>query len=183
MDKKEQIIETAIMLFATDGIENTSINAICKQSNVSKGLVFHHFKNKNELLKEVFMRMDHIISEVNGSIDSSLPPKERLVQLLEKIFTAMASDEHQAFYRLHYQLSTQPAIRSILADLIEERRVVMLDSIESIFKEIPGADGFVSSRMIVAEIDGIALNYVFTNDDFPLEKIKDIFIKKHLSLL
>lgn len=183
MDKKEQIIETAIELFAIHGIEKTSINAICKQSNVSKGLVFHHFKNKNELLKEVFIRMDQIISDVNSSIDHSLPAKERLVQLLEKIFAAMASDEHQIFYRLHYQLSTQPAIRSILTDLIEDRRKVMLDSIESIFNEIPGADGVVGSHMIVAEIDGIALNYVFSSDDFPLEKIKDVFINKHLSLL
>lgn len=180
MDKKDLIIETAIELFAAQGIEKTSINMICEQSSVSKGLVFHHFKNKNELLKEVFMRMDRIISDVNSSIDQSLPAKEKFVQLLEKIFTAMASDEHQIFYRLHYQLSTQPAIRSFLADLIEARRKVMVNSIESILTEISGVDEDLAGQMIVAEIDGIAFNYVFATSDFPLDEIKDLFIKKHL---
>ena len=183
MNKKEQIIEAAIVLFGTHGFEKTSISAICEKSNVSKGLVFHHFKNKNELLREVFMRMTHIISEVNSSIDHSLPAKERLAQLIENIFEAMASDKHQTFYRLNYQVVTQPAIRSILIDLIEDRTKLMLDVFESIFNEIPGTDSFVSSRMIVAEIDGIALNYVFARDSFPLCSVKNAFIKKYLSLL
>ena len=60
MDKKKRIIESAITLFATNGYENTSVAAICEHSNVSKGLVFHHFKNKDGLLREVFMRMAEI---------------------------------------------------------------------------------------------------------------------------
>lgn len=183
MNKKELILDAAIELFATHGFEKTSISAICERTKVSKGLVFHHFKNKNELLRKVFMRMDHIISEVNSSIDHSLPAKQRLTQLIENIFAAMAIEKHLPFYRLNYQVITQPAIRSILIDLIEDRTKMMLDMLESIFNEIPGADAFVSSRTIVAEIDGIALNYVFASDSFPLDDIKNSFINKHLSLL
>ncbi|MEM9215423.1 MAG: TetR/AcrR family transcriptional regulator, partial [Cyanobacteria bacterium P01_F01_bin.150] len=64
MNKKQQIIQAAIELFATCGYEKTSIAAICEQAKVSKGAVFHHFKNKDELLREVFVRMAQIINEV-----------------------------------------------------------------------------------------------------------------------
>ena len=183
MDKKQQILEAAIELFATYGFEKTAISAICEKSNVSKGLVFHYFKNKNELLREVFKRMDHIISDVSNAADHSLPVKERLTHLLENIFRMMASEKLEPFYRLDYQVVTQPATRQILIDLIEKRDQLMMESFQSILCDIPSANSIVDSQMLIAEIDGIALNYLFAQDDYPLEEIKDRFIEKNLVLL
>ncbi len=183
MDKKQQIMEAAIVLFAIHGFEKTTISAICEKSNVSKGLVFHYFKNKNDLLREVFKRMDHIISDVGGAADHSLPANERLTQLVENIFRLMASEEHRPFYRLDYQVATQPAIRPILIDLIEKRYQRMMESFQSVLCDIPSANSIVDSQMLIAEIDGIALNYLFAQNDYPLEEIKDRFIQKNLLLL
>lgn len=183
MDKKQQIVNAAIELFAVHGFEKTAISAVCEKSNVSKGLVFHYFKNKNELLRAVFMEMERIINDVNNTIDNSLPAKERLLHLIENIFKSMASEEYRLFYRLDYQLSTQPATRTILMDLIEERYQLMMESVQSILCDIPSADSFVDSQMFIAEIDGIALNYLFAEDGYPLGKIKNRFIKKYQLLL
>nr|WP_228006088.1 TetR/AcrR family transcriptional regulator [Vibrio cyclitrophicus] len=71
MDKKQQAIQAAIELFATQGFEKTSIVQVCETAKVSKGLVFHHFKNKDDLLRKVFVRMAEIISEVGENSDLS----------------------------------------------------------------------------------------------------------------
>ena len=47
----------------------------------------------------------------------------------------------------------------------------------------PSANSFVDSHMLIAEIDGIALNYLFAEDDYPLEEIKQRFINKYILLL
>ncbi|EKM32923.1 bacterial regulatory s, tetR family protein, partial [Vibrio harveyi] len=67
MDKRQQIIEVATQLFAEHGFEKTPVSNICEKAEISKGLVFHHFKNKNELLREVFVHITQIIEETDKS--------------------------------------------------------------------------------------------------------------------
>ena len=47
MGKRDQLIEIATKLFSERGFENTPLSVICETANVSKGLIFHHFKSKN----------------------------------------------------------------------------------------------------------------------------------------
>ncbi|WP_033093207.1 TetR/AcrR family transcriptional regulator [Colwellia psychrerythraea] len=186
MDKKQQIIDVAIKLFATQGYENTPISIICEQSKVSKGLVFHHFKNKDGLLREVFLRMAQIIEGVGDNADlvnEDLTAKDRLVSHLDKIFLSMTSAEHKLYYQFDFQVLCQPALRVLLKDLFDERYKLMMESFQSILRDIPSASSFVDSHMLIAELDGIALNYLFAEDDYPLEEIKQRFIGKYILLL
>ncbi|KLV04766.1 TetR family transcriptional regulator [Photobacterium aquae] len=186
MSKKNQIIQSAIELFATHGYENTSISSICTHAEVSKGAVFHHFSNKDELLRAVFIHMAEVINEVENDIapqNEGLPALERLVNLLEQIFLTMAMTERHLSYQFEFQLLSQPTTRAILKDLIDDRYQKMLDQFQSILQEIPTANGVVDSHMLIAEIDGIALNYVFYKNDYPIETIKNRFINKYLLLL
>ncbi|MGI9276146.1 MAG: TetR/AcrR family transcriptional regulator [Endozoicomonas sp.] len=186
MGKKQQIIQSAIELFATQGYEKTPISAICEHAGVSKGAVFHHFKNKDELLREVFIHMAEVINEADDNIDplnEGLPAVERLVNLLEQIFLSMALPEKRLSHQFEFQILCQPSMRVVLKDLIDDRYQLMMAQFQSILRDIPSAEGIVDSHMLIAEIDGIALNYVFAKDDYPLETIKDRFVKKYLLLL
>lgn len=48
-EKKHQIIQACLEEFATNGYENTSTNKIINRAGISKGLLFHYFKNKKGL--------------------------------------------------------------------------------------------------------------------------------------
>ena len=186
MDKKQHIIQAAIELFTTQGYEKTSIAAVCELAKASKGAVFHHFKNKDELLREVFIRMAEIINCVGdetNAINDGLPVKERMANYLENIFVSMTSPEQKLYYQFDFQVLSQPSMRAVVKDLIEERYQLMMDEFQSILSDIPSVNGIVDSHMLIAEIDGIALNYLFAEDDYPLEAIKERFIKKYLLLL
>ncbi|MFT5243346.1 MAG: AcrR family transcriptional regulator, partial [Psychroserpens sp.] len=41
-DKKEQILKSALELFANEGVNATSTNKIAKYAAVSEGLIFRH---------------------------------------------------------------------------------------------------------------------------------------------
>ncbi len=47
--KKEQLLEIAIKEFAEKGYENSSLNNILKETGISKGTFYYHFKNKEDL--------------------------------------------------------------------------------------------------------------------------------------
>ena len=186
MDKKQKTIQAAIELFAAQGYEKTSIAQICETAKVSKGLVFHHFKNKDDLLRAVFVRMAEIISEVGENtnlLSEETPIKDKLINLLEHIFLSMTNPEQKLFYQFDYQVKCQPSMRLILRDLLDDRYKLMMASFDGILCDIPNANRFVDSHMLIAEIDGIALNYLFSDEDYPLQKIKERFIKKYQLLL
>nr|WP_207715495.1 TetR/AcrR family transcriptional regulator [Clostridium beijerinckii] len=48
-EKQNRILNAAINEFAEKGYENASTNEIVKDAGISKGLLFHYFKNKKQL--------------------------------------------------------------------------------------------------------------------------------------
>ncbi len=46
---KEKIITAAIEEFGTKGYAASSLNSICKNFNISKGLIYHNFENKDKI--------------------------------------------------------------------------------------------------------------------------------------
>ena len=130
--------------------------------------------------------MAEIINEVGESVDLSsegMLVKERFINLIEHIFLSMADPQQKLFYQLDYQVKCQPSLRLILKDLLDERYQLMMDSFEVILCDIPNANSIVDGHMLIADIDGIALNYLFSDGDYPLEQIKERFIAKYLLLL
>ena len=50
---KAKILEAAVKLFAKEGYANCSTTKIAKGAKVSYGLLYYHFKNKNEILESI----------------------------------------------------------------------------------------------------------------------------------
>ena len=46
---QDKILNAAIIEFGTKSYENASLNNICSDNKISKGLIYHYFKNKDEL--------------------------------------------------------------------------------------------------------------------------------------
>jgi AcrR family transcriptional regulator len=177
MNKKELILDIATELFAKNGFEKTPVSLICERANVSKGLVFHHFKNKEALLREIFLRTTEIIGSIGKPYEIIREPKKRLVALIEAIFTSMI--EHRTLYRFNLNAMLQPATREILRDLIDDRNSMLFDTTDDIFKNISAQTNSVSTHIFVAEINGIALNFLYFYDDFPIDQVKEQLINKY----
>lgn len=46
---RQKILLAAMQEFSEQGYENASLNTICAEHNISKGIIYHHFKSKDEL--------------------------------------------------------------------------------------------------------------------------------------
>jgi TetR/AcrR family transcriptional regulator len=53
-EKQDRIINAAIKEFAQKGYDNASTNEMVKEAGISKGLLFHYFKNKKQLFFFLF---------------------------------------------------------------------------------------------------------------------------------
>lgn len=54
---RARLIEVAVRLFGARGYADTSIADICDELAITKGALFHHFKTKEALFREVWTRL------------------------------------------------------------------------------------------------------------------------------
>jgi AcrR family transcriptional regulator len=72
--KKEKIINAAIVEFSQNGYEKASTNAIVKRAGVSKGLIYHYFKNKQTLYDYlIYYVFDLIMGEIDRNLNFEEP--------------------------------------------------------------------------------------------------------------
>jgi len=101
-EKKEQILETALALFATQGFYATSTNKIAKKAGVSEGLIFKHFGNKKNLLTELMHDTQSKINELFSPILQETDAKEVLRKTINLPLTI--KKEHYNYWKLQYKL-------------------------------------------------------------------------------
>ena len=87
MTTKDKIIETSVKLFNEKGCLNTSTRHISNELGISVGNLYYHFKNKEEILIEIFLRYVNAvfkeISFLNHSQDEIFLLKKFLVDTLD----------------------------------------------------------------------------------------------------
>lgn len=60
MDTKEKILQAALRLFAKDGYEGVSVRKIAEKLGITKGALYKHYKNKQDIFDSIVNRMEEI---------------------------------------------------------------------------------------------------------------------------
>jgi TetR/AcrR family transcriptional regulator len=63
IEKRDRIINSAIKEFAQKGYDSASTNEIVKEASISKGLLFHYFKNKKQLFFFLFDYCYNVVAD------------------------------------------------------------------------------------------------------------------------
>jgi len=176
-EKRIKILEVATTLFAEQGYERTSVTNICEKAGVSKGLIYHHFKSKDLILIEIFTEPTNKMLSLSKQSHTKIKPNIQLVNLIESIFTQLVNDK--MFFQLNLNIMFQPSTKKILQKQIYERGQILFDSVKNIFDELLAENSIVNTYIFIAEIDGIALNYLSVFENYPLKKIKEQLINKY----
>ena len=77
-EKKQLLIQTAIVLFSQNGLQKTTIAHITKKANIGKSTFYEYFKNKDELVISWFLYMEKEWAKMIQTIESIPNPKDKL---------------------------------------------------------------------------------------------------------
>ncbi len=83
-DKRRRILDAAVQVFAARGFYNARVSDIAREAGVADGTIYLYFKNKDDLLINLFEdRMEGIVARFREVIAEAPRAPERLRKLIE----------------------------------------------------------------------------------------------------
>ena len=79
IDKRRNILDAAITVFARQGFHSTRVSDIADEAGVAYGLVYHYFDSKDEVLNELFTeRWSLLLTAIEEADASAESPRSKL---------------------------------------------------------------------------------------------------------
>lgn len=119
---RQKILESAMKEFGEQGYGLGSVNTICSEGGISKGILYHYYKDRDELyldcVKEVFDSLTAVLRE------KALPEGEGVEEGFKGYF-----DRRMAFFREH------PLHQKVFCESIVSPPAHLRDAVEGLKEE------------------------------------------------
>ncbi len=162
-ERRQQILDAAFLAFSENGYAKTTMDDIVRRSGLSKGTLYWHFKNKEELfvatLVSTFKEFDTMLDML---VDQDTPASERLRTLFMGVGLFIDQNRHiiglliDAFFQSYQTEPTQQAMQVFYEKYTGAVEAMIRQGIErgEFRKDI---DPHMTAISLMAGGDGIAL--------------------------
>lgn len=177
-NKRKQIMDSAIELFAEKGFDSTSINMIAKRASISKGLIYNYFDSKEDLIKVIIHNgFEKFFVEFDPNKDGFLSDEE-FIHFINKTFEII--QKNIQFWKLYFMVVSQPAVMKLVEDKLMEILMPFFTIMTDFYKNKGYDNPMVHARLFGAMLDGVSLNFMMDPENFPVEETKKLIIEKFI---
>lgn len=128
--RRKQIVDSTKQCIIKKGISNTSVKDIAFEANISTGVIYHYFKNKEDVLLEALkdsFRKSH--EEVLKTVEPMNTPQEKLLRHVENINAVPR--ENKEFYPIFLnflgEASHNPEVHKIVVKFLRNLKTYIDD--------------------------------------------------------
>lgn len=86
---RERILEIALVMFNSQGEPNVTTNHIADELEISPGNLYYHFRNKDDIVEQLFTVYETRMDEALGVPQERLPTLEDVWMQLHRVFECM----------------------------------------------------------------------------------------------
>jgi AcrR family transcriptional regulator len=168
---EERIVGAAVDLFATRGIDATSLQMIADTLGITKGAVYYHFKTKHEIVLAVcadsFDALEAAVAEAETI--ESVTSRERALDHLVPRLVAQAVESRSLFSKLRFD----PVMVRLMAD--DARYEDLLARLDRLLGgDAPDADTRVRTAAAISALAGAPVHHLVAGLD-------DTALRAHLT--
>lgn len=167
--RRGMLIEAATRCLSRGGIGAFTINSICQEAGVSRGLINHHFDSLDALLVEVYK--SSLYASVNAHIaearrrradNSEWPPQEALVELVRSNFSPVYFSRTNLLLWLSLwgEIAVNPRLKAAHSELYNAYRAELAEDIAAVARTRDrNVDASALARNFIALVDGLWLEW------------------------
>jgi AcrR family transcriptional regulator len=179
LDKRRaQLLELGIELFSKHGYEDISIDGVAEAAGISKGLLYHYFRNKREFYVETVRAASRRL-QLLTTPDPALPEAARLRAGLDAHLRYI--QEHGPVYAAVYRSGV--AIAPEVSEILEEHRAVVIGAfLRALGVSRPRPMLRAALRAWVSMVEGASLEWI-ANPRIAREDLRELLVAGYASLL
>lgn len=154
-ETRNHIIDAAIKRFSEHGVANTSLADIAAGAGVTRGAIYWHFKNKTDLLNEIWTQSESGLTALELEYQSKYPedPLSVMRAMLLYVFEATATDpRRRALMEIIYHKCEFVGEMTTLQLMQQNLYLECYEKIEEVLKEciaakqLPEKPGYPTRR-------------------------------------
>jgi TetR/AcrR family transcriptional regulator, acrAB operon repressor len=177
-ETRSTIMMEALGLFCQQGVATTSLSDIARAAGVTRGAIYWHFKDKEELFLALWHEMCAPLSHLlNASIDVDEPDPlgKFTIFLIEVLRTVAICPAHQQMFRIMFKMmlpdSELTAIRALIQDEIQQHTRNMRCSLTNAVHrgQLPSTLSVERAAILLhCSVDGLIMNWLNQHERFDL---------------
>lgn len=99
--KRDAVLQTAVRMFLERSYGRTSMNDVATQLNITKPALYHYFRNKEEILVEIYRLGTDLIDEMLDAIEAEEKPGlDKVADFISGYIRIVSGDFGRAVIRL-----------------------------------------------------------------------------------
>jgi AcrR family transcriptional regulator len=180
IDKKKQLLDAALHVFATQGFEKASMREIAANAGLTTGAIYYHYKNKDDLYYDAVKESAYFVHKLSEKDkDSKLKTNQEMFdEISANVRDRMSKEIEQ---RLLILLTAYAITKG--GRIKEKYRLdynEIIDKVAKLYFYAFGVENQACQKRIaailVAALDGVALQYSLGVLDINDEIFKDTFV-------
>ena len=175
---REKILSAALELFAKKGFHATSIFQIAKKAKISKGLMYNYFKSKDKLLDEIIQNGFTELEGLSYHSTKTASPEEQLKSYVSAVLDNLYANF--AYWQLYLALLVHPDIQKRYEKKLKVFRDEYVNQFSKLFRKLGAKDPKLEAFLLGTYFDGLVLNFIAAEADFPVEEIKEALLSKYI---
>lgn len=180
IDKKKQLLDAALHVFATQGFEKASMREIAANAGLTTGAIYYHYKNKDDLYYDAVKESAYFVHKLSEKDkDSKLKTNQEMFEeISSNVRDRMSKEIEQRLLILltAYAISKGGRIKEKYRLDYNE----IIDKVAKLYFYAFGVENQACQKRIaailVAALDGVALQYSLGVLDINDEEFKDTFV-------
>mgnify|MGYP004702579457 FL=1 len=180
IDKKKQLLDAALHVFATQGFEKASMREIAANAGLTTGAIYYHYKNKDDLYYDAVKESAYFVHKLSEKDKDSKVKSNQ--EMFEEISNNVRSRMSKEIEQRLLILLTAYAITK--GGRIKEKYRLdyneIIDKVAKLYFYAFGVENEACQKRIasilVAALDGVALQYSLGVLDIHDEEFKDTFV-------
>ena len=175
---REKILNVALELFANKGYHATSISQIAHKAKISKGLMYNYFSSKEDLLSEIILQGFHSLEELEFRTKRGISPQKQLEDFVDAVLDNLYSNFN--YWQLYLALLVHPEIQKKYEKKMKQFRNEFIQTLAVLFKKLKIKHPELEAFLLGTFFDGLVLNFIASEDVFPISKIKKAILSKYI---
>ncbi|MBP1933708.1 TetR/AcrR family transcriptional regulator [Ammoniphilus resinae] len=176
-NRKRKVADIALKLFVEKGIQQTSIQEIIENANISKGTFYNYFSSKNDCVADIleFLRYDASQQRIAMQIGKDMKDREVFIEQITILF--QLNEERNLHALFEAILSSN---EKELRKLVLQHRMIELEWLSNRLIEVMGDDvreyAFEGTILFYGMLQNILFTLRITNSTYSLKQVVHVIL-------